>query len=117
MRNPYKIAIPCKLAPGMFASERLFKVELADGTEYRGIEPQFFCWNTAGRLVANGEPTTEAAGLLAARLVDELDEKQVAVEVPNGDVIAVVVASVKQRPTEIQPPTIPTRSESERVSI
>lgn len=102
------VATPCKLAPGMFPGERLFTVKLANDTTHSGIAPRYFCWNKNGELVAENEPATgEIDGFLAARVVDELDGDQVAVEIPNGEVIAVDRADVRPRPTEIRPPSHP----------
>ncbi len=98
------VALPCKLAPGGFSGERVFEVELANGEAYRGLAPRPFCWNGQGRIVGAGEPSGEVAGMVAARVVDELDDGQVIVEVPDGAVIAVDPALVKPRPTDIRPP-------------
>jgi hypothetical protein len=97
------VALPCKLAPGAFSGERVFEVELADGTKYRSLAPRQFCW-VGGKLVGEKEPTGEAAGLIAAKVVDETSDGQVIVEVPDGEVIAVDAGTVRERPTEIRPP-------------
>jgi hypothetical protein len=99
------VALPCKLLAGMFSGERVFKVKLADGKEYVGIAPRDFCWNKRGELVKEGEPAGEEDGMVAAKVVDDLDGHQVAVEVPTGEVIAVEKDQVLPRPTEIKPPT------------
>ncbi|HJT77095.1 MAG TPA: hypothetical protein VJ739_07805 [Gemmataceae bacterium] len=106
MPFPHRVAVPCKLAPGMFSSERLFTVELADGKFHRGIAPRYFCWNAQGQLVGESEPAAEADGMIAARVVRECAE-YVAVEVPDGEVIAVKPDHVKDRPTTIRPPGHP----------
>jgi hypothetical protein len=105
MFNRKLVAVPCKISPGMFSGERVFAVELANGTTYRGIAPRQFCWNAEGRLVAENEPSQEIEGKVAAKLIDELEESQVAVEVPDGEVIAVDASRVGQRPTDIRPPS------------
>lgn len=98
------VAVPCKLAPGMFSSELTFTVKMADGKEYRGIAPRHFCWNEKGALVSAGEVTQEVDGQVAARIVDDLDGDQRAVEVPDGEVIAVRSSAVGPRPTAIRQP-------------
>jgi hypothetical protein len=89
----------------MFSGERLFTVKLANGADYHGIAPRHFCWNERGEIVGEYEPTRENEGKIAARVVDELEDGQVAVEVPNGEVIAVDRSDVVKRPTVIRPPT------------
>ena len=42
--------------------------------------------------------------MVAARIVDELPDNQVAVEVPDGKVIVVDKGNTKKRPTPITPP-------------
>ncbi len=43
--------------------------------------------------------------MVAARVTDEIDENQVAVEIPDGEVIAVDRGLVSDRPTPITPPS------------
>jgi hypothetical protein len=97
-------AIPCKLFPGMFRSERVFEVRLANGEVYRGIAPRHFCWNALGRIVAEDEDTNGGDGKVAAKVLYVLDGDQVAVEVPDGEVLAVPAGQIVRRPSEIRPP-------------
>lgn len=101
------VAIPCQLAPGAFSGERVFSVQLADGQTYTSLAPRQFCWNADGRLVGPHEPTDAVQGLVAARIVDWIDDRQLQAEVPDGEVIAVDAESVKPRPTPIVPPGLP----------
>ena len=112
MRNSHLVAIPCKLAPGLFSSERVFTVQLANGEPYKGIAPRHFCWNEYGQLVGENGPGQQAAGMVAAKFVEDLEGDQVAVQVPDGEVVAVVKASVRSRPTEIRPPNAQSPMES-----
>lgn len=99
------IALICKVAPGGFSGERIFEVRLADGNPYRSLAPRQFCWNSQGNLVAENEPTTEVDGMVAARIIDSVDDEQLIVEVPDGEIIAVDRSDVKERPTNIKPPS------------
>jgi hypothetical protein len=103
MPTPRLVAIPCKLLPGLFSSERVFVVKMADEKDYTGTAPIHFCWNAEGKPLSG--PPKEEDGLVAGKGIDELDEQQVAVEVPDGEVIAVDAKSIKPRPTEIRPPS------------
>jgi hypothetical protein len=91
----------------MFSSERVFTITLADGKEYRGIAPRDFCWNDNGQLVGEKEPSEEADGWLAVKVIEEQEDGQVIVEVPDGAVLAVPRPAVQRRPTPIRPPRAP----------
>jgi hypothetical protein len=88
----------------MFSSERVFTIRMANGETYKGLAPRFFCWNAQGNLISEDEPTQEVDGKIAARIIDELDAGQFAVEVPDGEVIAVTKDQILPRPTVIRPP-------------
>jgi hypothetical protein len=103
MAENHLVAVHCKLRKSAFADERVFRVTLANGEEYRGVAPRYFCWNAQGQLIGDDEPAQESDGLLAARIAYTLGGDQVAVEVPDGEILAVRRASVTARPTEIRP--------------
>jgi hypothetical protein len=100
------VALPCSLSPGALSGERVIEVKLADGRIYTSLVPRYFCWNAAGQLVGENEPSAEIDGMVAARRVDELDDTQVAVEIPDGKVIAVDRSQIRPRPTPIKPPSV-----------
>lgn len=99
------VAIPCSLSPGMFSSERVFEVKLANGDTYKGVSPRHFCWTKDRRIVGDRTPPEAAEGFVAARIVDEPGDDQFAVEVPDGEVLAVWKKDIQQRPTVIAPPS------------
>jgi hypothetical protein len=99
------VALACKIAPGSFSGERIFEVKLANGEPYRSLTPRQFCWNSQGNLIAEDEPNSEVDGMVAARIVDSIDDDQWIVEVPDGETIAVDKRDVIERPTDIKPPT------------
>jgi hypothetical protein len=113
MSNRKLVAIPCKLAPGMFSTELVFAVTMANGETHHGIAPRHFCWNRQGRLVSENEVVHEADGLVAAKFVEDLGGGQTAIEVPDGEVIAVRDANIVPRPTQIKPPGLSTLTEPE----
>jgi len=98
------VALKCKVSPGGFSGERIFEVTLADGKPYRSLAPRQFCWNTNRQIVAENEPSSEIEGMIAARVVDFIDEDQVLVEVPDSEIIAVDTDKVEERPSHIEPP-------------
>jgi hypothetical protein len=99
------VAVPCRFSKGFFSSERVFEVTLANGETYVGVTPRHYCWNRSNKLLGKSEAQEEeVSGLLAARVVEELDGGQVAVVVPDGKVLAVKKRQIKARPTPINPP-------------
>jgi hypothetical protein len=114
MPLPRHVAIPCKITPGVFSSERFFTVELADGTTHKGLSPLDFLWDASGKPLKNEQvaPAVEPSGFVAARVVDVLPGDQVAVEVPDGEVIAVRRDIIRERPTRIVPPGVGTSPEA-----
>lgn len=99
------VALPCRLSRGMFSSERAFEVKLANGETYTGGSPRHYCWHESGLpLETDGATDREINGLIAARIVDDdLEAGQVAVEVPDGEVLAVFRDHLRPRPTPLQP--------------
>jgi len=99
------VAVPCRFSKGLFSSERVFEVVLANGDIYEGVAPRHYCWNSSNQLLGETEARDEeVSGLLAARVVEELDDDQVAVVVPDGKVLAVKKGQIRARPTPINPP-------------
>jgi hypothetical protein len=99
------VALPARLSKGIFSSERVFEVKLANGKSYISVAPRHFCWNAEGQLLGETEAEDkEIPGFIAARVVEELDDSQWAVEVPDGEVLAVKKADMRPRPTRITPP-------------
>jgi hypothetical protein len=97
------MAVRCQIAPGGFSGERIFIVQLADGSSYKSLAPRRFCWNGSKQIVENNEPTTTISGFVAARIIENLDDNQSLIEVPDGEIIAIDKESLVERPTPIQP--------------
>jgi hypothetical protein len=99
------VAIPCRLSKGLFSSERAFEATLANGETYVGVAPRHYCWNASNKPLGEAEAEeNEIPGFVAARIVEELDNGQSAVEVPDGEVLAVKTSQLRARPTPINPP-------------
>ena len=100
------VAVKCKLSKGFFSTERAFEVTLANGERYSGPAPLHFCWNNEGKLLGKNEGAgQEIDGWVAARRLNkQLPGDQVAVEVPDGEGLAVRQSQVRDAWTEIVPP-------------
>ncbi len=85
------VAVKCKLSKGFFSSERAFEITLANGEPYSGPVPIHFCWTMEGKPLGSTEAMTEEIdGWVAARpLKAKVPEGQLAVEVPDGEAVAV----------------------------
>jgi hypothetical protein len=98
------VALPCVLMLGAFPSERVFEVEMANGKNHSGLAPRYFCWNEHHELIGPDDSQGQANGMVAAKLIEQLEGDQFAVEVPDGEVIAVNKDQIHKRPTPIVPP-------------
>jgi hypothetical protein len=101
------VALKCKLSKGIFSSERAFVVTLANGERHSGPAPLHFCWNSKGQPLGEKEAINEEIdGWVAARQQEQpLPGDQVAVEVPDAQVLAVRRHQIRAPWTEIVPPT------------
>ncbi len=98
------VAVKCKLSQGLFSSERAFEIVLANREMHSGPVPLHYCWNAEKKPLLDSEATShEIDGYIAARIVDDLGADQVAVEVPDGEVLAVRRDQTAARPTPILP--------------
>ena len=99
------VAVKCKLHQGIFPSECYFEITLANGEMHKGIAPRHFCWNSLARIIEEEEDPNGADGYVAAKLLSSnLPQDFLAVEVPDGEVVAVRRDLVVRRPTKITPP-------------
>ena len=100
MRRNTQVAVECVFSKGVFSTERAFEVILANGETHSGPAPLHYCWKRSGEPLGKSDAVaTDLPGLLAARLVDsEVPDGFFAVEVPDGEVLAVSRGAVHDRP-------------------
>jgi hypothetical protein len=85
------ILIVCQISTGVFSGERMFEVQLADGSQtYSGIAPlHYFRKEDGGELTASDPPGNNTIkGTLTARLVRN-GGKTALVAIPDGEAITV----------------------------
>jgi hypothetical protein len=97
------MAVKCQIAPASFSGERVFTIKLANEQPYTSLAPRHFFWNSSRHIVSVNEPNEKVEGYVAARVVEELDENQFLVEVPDGEIVAIDKSDLVGRPTPIQP--------------
>ena len=103
------VAVKCKLSKGLFSSERAFEITLADGKAYSGPAPIHFCWNGKGKPLGKAEAVdAEIDGWVAARPLRRKLENEdlIAVEVPDGEAVAVRKEQTHAVWTPILPPAV-----------
>jgi hypothetical protein len=105
MPQPKLLALRCKVTPAMFSGECVFIISLADQTEHKGVASVDFIWDS-NRKPMRRPPEREIEGFVAARFVRNIDDEQQAVEIPDGEVVAVRRDTITARPTAIVPPTL-----------
>ena len=96
-----KLALPCTIAMGAFSSERVFTITLANGDTYQSAASFLHFWDAKANRLNRTEPGAgnRINGLVAARLVKQ-DGDDLAVEVPDGEVVMVSTKSAVRRPQE-----------------
>lgn len=93
------VAVDCTLSKGLFPSERAFEITLANGEMHSGPAPVAYCYGPDRTpLKPEQALTEEIRGLVAARFMREEKPGVFAVEVPDGEVLAVKEGFVSARP-------------------
>jgi hypothetical protein len=108
MANSESIALSCTITRGGFSDERVFRVNLAGGGTYVGACPRYYCFSSNLQPLKENQPPERGksiAGLvLASRVREEGDV--ILVSVPDGAVLAIAAAQIRQAPKEV-PPDVP----------
>jgi len=84
-------ALYCTLSMGGFSDERVFRIKLDDGETHIGACSRRYCYTRQLRPVGRTEPERgkQMEGLVAARLLRELEDAQLLFSVPDGEVVVV----------------------------
>ena len=89
MTDTRHVRIQCKISRGGFSGEKVFRMQLADGTEHVGAAPTAYCYDAQGRPLGAGGPPAPVAGLLTARIIERYEDGTCLVSVPSGEVLRV----------------------------
>jgi hypothetical protein len=95
-------ALRCKISRGAFSSQRVFKLQLANGDEYVGIGPSHYFYNDKLQRLPKNEPAEEVSidGFVAARILSEDDQPKVLINIPSGDFITILQSELENLPAE-----------------
>lgn len=85
-----KLELQCTIEMGAFNSERVFRIQLANGEVYQSLAAYLHFWNSADERISRNEPSrgNSIEGLVAARLLKQ-SKDQLTVEIPDGEVVVV----------------------------
>jgi hypothetical protein len=83
--------MPCVIERGGFSSERCFEVELQDGDKLVGLAFVEYVLDENMKPLDKNSPAfgKPIRGFVQCRLLQQIDEKTVLIEVPSSDVIRV----------------------------
>ncbi len=92
------VLVACVIESGAFSGERVFRLRLADGTEYSGVTPAHYCLDKEKRVLARDQPQKgqRIEGYIMAFLVSNGGD-QATVELPNGEAVEVPASQVPFR--------------------
>jgi hypothetical protein len=84
------VALACRITSGVFSSEMVFEIRLADGTVHQGVASRRYFFTTAGKPMAAHEPIgdQEVEGLVLAQVLQKHGDR-VLVSIPDGEVVTV----------------------------
>jgi hypothetical protein len=105
MANSQSIALLCTISRGGFTDERVFRIQVADGSTYVGACARQYCF-TRGRVPLKREQPERGKtidGLVFATRVREEQDGVALVSVPDGAVLPVKVDQIKELPKEFSP--------------
>jgi hypothetical protein len=85
------VLIQCELSRGGFSSERVFRIEAADGGTLVGVADLSYCYDRAGERLKPDQPAAgkRVHGLVSARVIRE-EGDAVLLSVPDGSVASVL---------------------------
>ena len=92
------VLVACVIESGAFSGERVFRLKLADGTDYSGVTPAHYCHDKERRVLARDQPQKGQwiEGYIMAFLIANGGD-QATVELPNGEAVEVPASQVPFR--------------------
>jgi hypothetical protein len=107
MHSGQLVLLACQIARSGFSGERVFRLKLADGTEYVGVAPVDYCLRQDQTPVGPEEPAKgeRIPGLIEGQVVANGGDL-VLVAMPDGETIQVrpdQIAYVRKKATEYVP--------------
>jgi hypothetical protein len=97
------VRVRCRISRSGFSSERVFRLELANGTIHTGAAPLDYCFNQNHEPLGADQPPVGKLiqGFLSARVVRKEPDGTSWVHLPSGDVVQVKQSSVVRQHAEI----------------
>ncbi len=84
------VALACRITSGVFSSELVFEIRLADGTVHQGVASRRYFFTKEGKAIAVHEPVgdQEVDGLVLAQVLRKQGDN-ILVSIPDGEVVTV----------------------------
>ncbi|MFI5386964.1 MAG: hypothetical protein ACHQ50_12690 [Fimbriimonadales bacterium] len=90
MNRGQTVLLACEISPSSFSGERVFRITLANNTEYVGVAPIDYCRRQDRATVGSNEPAkgTRISGFVEGRVLNN-GGPEARVALPDGEVITV----------------------------
>jgi hypothetical protein len=90
MNRDQTVLLACQISPSSFSGERVFRITLADSTEYVGVAPVDYFRRQDQSAVGSNEPPKgkRFSGFVEGRLIEN-GSRQAKVALPDGEAITV----------------------------
>ncbi len=92
MNRDQTVIMSCWISPSSFSGERVFRIDLADNTEYIGVAPVDYCRRQDRSTVRSNEPAKgkRIKGFVEVRVLEN-GGHDAKVALPDGEVITVPI--------------------------
>jgi hypothetical protein len=96
MRNGQMVLLACRVSPGGFSGERVFRIPLADGAIHIGTAPVEYCFSESREPIGKGEPKPGQAinGYVEGRIIAN-GGANAEVEMPDGEIVVVNMTTIR----------------------
>lgn len=97
------IYIECKIAPGAFSGELVFRIE--NGIQHQGLAPRRYFFTSELKQIGADNVLEGTRAYIAGRIINENEDGSMLVSIPDGEVICVNRDKVKP----CEPANVPVR--------
>jgi len=90
MNRGQTVLLACQISPSSFSGERVFRINLANNTEYVGVAPVDYCRRQDQSAIGSNQPPQgkRISGFVEGRVVEN-GGREARVALPDGEAITV----------------------------